>query len=94
MTKASKEGVKVLRIIMDTLREREEEFYKKTGVRKWWTVESIEEVALSIKDAECKLVGKKMRTADFTTMYTKLPHEKQQWITSPNKWKPKQMFGY
>ena len=45
-------------------------------MRKWWTVESIEEVALSIKDAEHKLVGKKMRTADFTTMYTKLPHKK------------------
>lgn len=76
LTEAAKEGVKVLRAVMDTLREREEEYYKKCGVRKWWTVESIEEVALSIKDAEHKLVGKKMRTADFTTMYTKLPHQR------------------
>jgi hypothetical protein len=61
---------------MDTLHVREEEFYKQTGIRKWWTVESIEEVALGIKDAEHKLVGKKMRTADFTTMYTMLPHDR------------------
>ena len=65
-----------MRAVMDTLREREEGHFKKTGVRKWWTVESIEEVALGIKNAESKLTGKKMRTADFTTMYTKLPHEK------------------
>ena len=45
-------------------------------MRKWWTVESIEEVALSIKLNEEKLVGLKMQTADFTTMYTKLPHPK------------------
>ena len=76
LTEASKEGVKMLRAVMDTLREREEDCFKKTGVRKWWTVESIEEVALGIKDAEHKLIGKKMRTADFTTMYTKLPHQK------------------
>ena len=76
LTEAAKEGVKILRAIMDTLREREEQFYKQTGVRKWWTVESIEEVALSIKDAEHKLIGRKMRTADFTTMYTKLPHQR------------------
>ena len=39
-------------------------------------MESIEEVALGIKAAEHKLIGKKMRTADFTTMYTKLPHDR------------------
>ena len=66
--------VKVLAEIMNVCREREEENYKRTGIRRWWTVESIEEVALSIKDAEPQLVGRKMRTADFTTMYTKLPH--------------------
>ena len=76
ITDASSEGVKIMRAVMDTLREREEGHFKKTGVRKWWTVESIEEVALGIKNAESKLTGKKMRTADFTTMYTKLPHEK------------------
>ena len=76
LTDMAKEGVKILRTVMDTLREREEQHYKTTGIRKWWTVESIEEVALGIKDAEHKLVGKKMRTADFTTMYTKLPHER------------------
>jgi hypothetical protein len=74
ITDAAKEGVKLLRIVMDTLREREEQCYKRTGIRKWWTVESIEEVALAIKDGEQQLVGKKMRTADFTTMYTMLPH--------------------
>ncbi len=76
LTEASKEAVKILRALIDTLREREEKEYKTTGVRKWWTVESIEEVALNIKDSEHKLIGKRMRTADFTTMYTKLPHQK------------------
>ena len=66
----------MLRAVMDTLREREEQDFKKTGIRKWWTVESIEEVALAIKDGEQNLIGKKMRTADFTTMYTMLPHER------------------
>ncbi|EPS57209.1 hypothetical protein M569_17611 [Genlisea aurea] len=76
LTEASKEGVKILRALIDILREREETEYKATGVRKWWTVESIEEVALNVKANEDKLIGLKMRTADFTTMYTKLPHQK------------------
>ena len=39
-------------------------------------MESVEEVALAIKDADQQLVGKGMKTADFTTMYTQLPHSK------------------
>ena len=59
LTDAAKEGVQLLRVVMDTLREREEGYFKATGIRKWWTVESTEEVALGIKAAEQKLVGKK-----------------------------------
>ena len=57
LTEASKEGVKILQALLDTLREREEREFQATGKRKWWTVESIEEVALNIKDHEDKVGG-------------------------------------
>jgi len=68
----------MLKRVLMTLKLRDQECYRLSGRRRFWVVQSIEEVALSLKQktALIEARGLRPRTFDFTTMYTKLPHAK------------------
>ena len=61
---------------MDLLQKKDEERYKVTGVRRCWFIRSIEEVFLEVKKEKDMLKGRRPRTFDFATMYTRLEHTK------------------
>jgi len=64
----------VLTHVMRTLRSKDNEHIRKTGIRRYFTVETFEEVTHFL--AKWKRFGscRQMYTGDFSTMYTTIPH--------------------
>jgi len=65
----------MLTYIMRTLREKDNEHIRKTGVRRYFTVESFDEVSLFLGKWQRITTSKRVYTGDFSTMYTKIPHD-------------------
>jgi len=61
---------------MSLLREKDLEYYSRHGIRRYWIVVSPDEAFFEIKRNIELLRGRKPRTADFTTMYTCLIHDR------------------
>jgi hypothetical protein len=72
--KCSKVLSDVLTQVMRTLRAKDNDNIRKTGIRRYFTVESFEEVTQFL--GKWRRVGRcrKMYTGDFSTMYTTIPH--------------------
>jgi len=75
-TPASIHLSKQLQKIMQLLLLKDQKRFKTTGIRRCWFVRSAEEVYLDIKANQECLKGRKPRSFDFTTMYTKLQHDR------------------
>ena len=69
-------AVQLLKNIMETLRDISQQRMQNEGRQTCWFVESLEEVAQHLRRLPAKTLGKEMRTVDFLTMYTMLPHDK------------------
>ena len=76
LTRLHKETSNILKAIMRTLLDKDLTHRQKTGIRRYFIVESASEVAFDIKQNYANLTKKKPVTYDFSTMYTALPHEK------------------
>ena len=61
---------------MSLLREKDLEYYSRHGIQRYWIVVSPDEAFFEIKRNIELLRGRKPRTADFTTMYTCLIHDR------------------
>jgi ubiquitin C-terminal hydrolase len=70
----AKTAVKLLRVVMDTLREISDVRFRDLGIKTCWFVESLEEVAMKLRRLAPCVVRQEMRTVDFVNMYTMLPH--------------------
>jgi hypothetical protein len=75
-TSASKTLSYALQGVIKTLRVKDDEFFKATGARRCWIVQSAEEVISEIKSQPSSFQHLTPRTADFTSMYTKLPQDR------------------
>ena len=62
--------VKVLGIAMRSLRHKDTDLHQRTGLRRYWIVESPEEFARLARIHSTTLTSNPLVTADFTTMYT------------------------
>eukprot|EP00757_Euglenozoa_sp_SAG-D1_P002303 gene2303-33_t len=77
-TAASKKISKLLKTIIRILREKDEENFLKTGIRRCHIADDVTDAAFPIKcDAhyDKALPGRRPYTHDFTTMYTCLPQD-------------------
>jgi hypothetical protein len=75
-TKLSKVLSDVLLLVLRTLREKDNENIRQTGVRRFFPVEGYEEVANCLsKYAAIKRRGGRLKSGDFSTMYTTIPHD-------------------
>ena len=75
-TPASKFLSQQLQIVMRLLQAKDNDLYKKHGVRRCWFIRSLDDVFLEIKQHQVYLKKRKPRTFDFTTMYTSLQHDR------------------
>jgi hypothetical protein len=71
----ARRAVGILRVVMDTLRMISSERHRVEGIRTCWYVESLEEVAMQLRRLPEEVWRQPMRTVNFTTMYTNLPHD-------------------
>ena len=53
-------------------REKDEEFFRRTGYRRFFIVESVDEIAFELKQRLQEYATLDPDTYDFTTMYTEL----------------------
>ncbi len=74
-TPGHQEASGILKLMLRALKEKDAAILKKTGVKRFFIVESVDDVAVHLKTHYTKLRGKKPDTFDFTEMYTKLPQE-------------------
>lgn len=74
-TSCSKLLSDVLTHVMRTLRAKDDEHIRTTGVRRYFTVESFDEVAQFLRKWKRINAVKKVYTGDFSTMYTRIPHD-------------------
>ena len=74
-TAAEKRLNAMLGAIVDKLRDKDVDLYQRRGVRRLWFIESLEQVALPMKEDEPTYRGKRLLTADCANMYTELRHE-------------------
>jgi Josephin len=75
-TAASRALSYALQGVIQTLRCKDNEFFEATGARRFWIVQSAEEVINEIKGEPSIFQHLTPRTADFTAMYTKLPQDR------------------
>jgi len=64
----------LLEAVIESLRRKDMQFFKSTNRRRFWIIQTFEEVALDLKQKDELLKGRVPHTVDFTTMYTKLLH--------------------
>lgn len=62
-----------LRFCMKQLEEKDVKVWRPQGIRRYWIVTSVDQVAKHIKVHQRLLAQEQVWTDDFTTMYTKLP---------------------
>ena len=74
-TRCSKLLSDVLTQVMRTLREKDDEHIRMTGVRRYFTVESFDEVSQFLGKWRRVNAAKRVYTGDFSTMYTMIPHD-------------------
>lgn len=60
---------------MTSLRDKDHDLYRLTGIKRFWLITSGEEFFWEVKQHMADYKGLKPRTVDFTSMYTKLTHE-------------------
>ena len=65
----------ILRFCMTQLERKDIQQFRPKGIRRYWIVTSIDSVAKHIKAHQKELAQEQVLTEDFTTMYTKLPHD-------------------
>jgi hypothetical protein len=75
-TAASRALSYALQGVIQTLRDKDDTFFNATGARRFWIVQSVEEVINEIKAEPSIFQNLTPRTADFTSMYTKLPQDR------------------
>jgi hypothetical protein len=62
--------------VISTLRKKDNELYINSGLRRCWIVQSAEEVIMELKADPTLFQNLTPHTADFTSMYTKLPQDR------------------
>ncbi|KAJ9460032.1 Kinesin-like protein 3 [Diplonema papillatum] len=75
-TPAHQETSGILKLVLATLQGKDEASRAKTGIRRFFVVESIDGVAVHIKTNYARLRQKVPRTFDFKEMYTKIPQQR------------------
>ncbi|KAJ9462022.1 Ubiquitin carboxyl-terminal hydrolase 26 [Diplonema papillatum] len=75
-TPAHQEASGILKLVLATLQGKDEVSRAKTGIRRFFVVESIDGVAVHIKTNYARLRKKTPRTFDFKEMYTKIPQQR------------------
>jgi hypothetical protein len=65
----------VLNLVLKTLLEKDDECALETGVRRFFVVTTYEEVASSLSQQMPISHNCQLRTGDFSTMYTTIPHD-------------------
>ncbi|KAJ9451933.1 hypothetical protein DIPPA_01893 [Diplonema papillatum] len=74
-TPAHQEASGLLKLVLATLRSKDEATFLQTGIRRFFVVESVDDVAVHIKTNYARLRKKAPRTFDFKEMYTKIPQK-------------------
>ncbi|KAJ9439183.1 hypothetical protein DIPPA_11747, partial [Diplonema papillatum] len=74
-TPAHQEASGLLKLVLATLRSKDEAAFSQTGIRRFFVVESVDDVAVHIKTNYARLRKKAPRTFDFKEMYTKIPQK-------------------
>ena len=64
----------VLTLVMRTLRNKDDEHIRRTGIRRYFTVETFDEVSQFLSKWIRIDKRQKIYTGDFSTMYTTIPH--------------------
>ena len=76
MTHAQQELTGIIKLILLTLKSKDHMEYVKTGVRKYFIVDSVDEVIQRIKSNYPEFLKyAEPKTYDFTTMYSNLKHK-------------------
>jgi len=72
---ASRELSGLLQDVMYWLRKKDHALFLRTGIRRYWIIQSAEEFFWEFKQHVPEYKGMQPRTIDFTSMYTNLTHE-------------------
>lgn len=75
-TPASRALSYALQGIITTLRQKDDQLYTRTGIRRCWIVQSAEEVVRDLKLNASFYHNCTPHTCDFTSMYTQLPQDR------------------
>ena len=66
----------ILRLIMGTLKAKDDILQQEEGIKRYWVVTSVDEVARQLKGIPSNYTNNTPYTRDFTRMYTSLPQDK------------------